>query len=175
MKVRFTGLIFIFLSLCANGLGQVGFGGECSGAKNRPSESLQVEVKKHRIGTTYQDCDVNDDMCGGWFAFDLNLDDGNEYFVRLGCGATGNCTYGIFGDKPVRLISKFTAWYFWIEKGNTAWPKIIAYEREGGDQGYITTYVFGRGKYRRSSGRAEKFVSTEKSFPEKMGFPVCHD
>lgn len=165
----------IFVAFNFIGLAQGNFGGECPGAKNKLSDSLQKEIKRNRIGTIYQDCDVNEEMCGGSFAFDLDLDGRKEYFVRLGCGATGNCTYGIFGDQPVRLISTFTAWYLWIEKSNTAWPKIIAYEREGGDQGYITTYAFGRGKYRRSSGRTERFGSTEKSFPEKMGIPDCQD
>lgn len=174
MRFTYKTLVLVIIGLCSNGQAQVGFGGECSGAKNPLSASLQGTVKKQRIGA-YEDCDLNDDMCGGSFAFDLNGDKSKEYFIRLGCGGTGNCLYGIFGDRPVRLIGKFIAWYFWIEKSNAVWPKVITYEREGGDQGYISTYVFRRGKYRRSSGRAEKFSSAEKSFLEKMGTPECKD
>lgn len=165
--------MFFLVSLSSNGQAQKAFGGECAGAKNQLSESLRNEIKKKRIGTTYQDCDLDEEMCGGSFAIDLDRDNRDEYFVRLGCGATGNCTYGIFGERPARLISTFSAWFFWIEESNGAWPKIVAYEREGGDQGYIATYAFGRGKYRRSSGRTETYSSSEKSFPEKMGFPDC--
>jgi hypothetical protein len=112
-------------------------------------------------------------MCGGSFAIDLDRDSQDEYFVRLGCGATGNCIYGVFADRPARLVGRFNAWFFWIDETQAAWPKIVAYEREGGDQGYIATYAFGRGKYRRTTGRTETFSSIDKSFPEKMGMPNC--
>lgn len=173
MIARCATLILLLVSLCANGLAQASFGGECSGSENSLAPSLQMAVKKHRIGTAYQDCDLSDPMCRGSFTFDLDRDDRMEYFVRLGCGATGNCTYGIFETRRSRLIGTLTAWFFWIEQSNGPWPNIITYEREGGDQGYVQTYVFRRGTYRPKSGRTEKFSSSEKSFPEKMGMPDC--
>lgn len=173
MKVRFAALLFFLASLCINGLAQHSFGGECSGTMNPLSEPLRNAIQKNRAGKNYQNCDLTEELCGSSFVFDLDKDDKDEYFVRLSCGATGNCLYGIFRDKPVRLAGTFTAWFFWIADSNSPWPQIVAYEREGGDQGYIATYAFGRGKYRRVSGRTEKYNSDESSFPEKMGMPSC--
>jgi hypothetical protein len=149
------------------------FGGECAGTNNSFSTNLRLLVGIQRRGGSYEDCSLGNEMCANSFAFDLNGDKHKEYFVRLGCGATGNCTYGIFSDRPARMIGTFNAWFFWIDKPCGSWRKITTYQREGGDQGYIQAHVFRRGKYRPAIGRTERFSSTEKSFPEKMGMPDC--
>src|SRR5918992_1373980 len=38
------------------------------------------------------------------FVFDLNVDRKPEYFVPLDCGATGNCTWGVFALNPTKLM-----------------------------------------------------------------------
>jgi hypothetical protein len=151
----------------------VSFGGECSGNRNSFSKPLDRLIQEKRIGNSYESCASNSDMCVNSFAFDLNGDKRQEYFVRLGCGATGNCTYGIFTDRPARLHGTFTAWFFWIDNPGSSWRKITAYEREGGNQGYIQSLVYRRGAYRRTAGRRESFDSSKKSFAEKMGMPDC--
>jgi hypothetical protein len=151
----------------------VSFGGECAGTKNAFSNRLRSLIRKQRNGRNYEDCLSSNEMCEKSFAFDLNGDKRREYFVRLGCGATGNCTYGIFADRPARLLGTVTAWFFWIDKPSGSWSKIKTYEREGGDQGYIQSYAFRLGKYRTTDGSTERFNSTKKSFAEKMGMPDC--
>ena len=75
------------------------FGGECEGAPFRHSTRLERLIKKAK-SRQVSACDTA--FCGGAFAYDLNGDGKDEYFVRLWGGATGNCTWGIFSDNPAR-------------------------------------------------------------------------
>lgn len=149
------------------------FGGECSGTTNVFSKDLGALIADKKNGNNYENCLSTNEMCANSFNFDLNGDKRNEYFVRLSCGATGNCTYGVFEDGPARLLGEFTAWFFWVDPAGPAWRKITTYVREGGDQGYIRSYSYSRGKYYATAGRRERFDSSQKSFPEKMGMPDC--
>src|SRR4051794_24067307 len=110
------------------------FGGECQLSPFRFSRRLEqlIERVKQRDASP-----CNWPSCNGAYAFDLNGDRRQEFFVRLGCGATGNCTWGIFSDGPARLRGTFTAWFFYIHKRNGTWSELTTYTREGGDQGLI--------------------------------------
>src|SRR5687767_9222185 len=67
------------------------FGGECQGVPFRSSQRLEKLIQKTK---QLESSPCNWSFCDGAFAYDLNGDGRKEYFVRLGCGATGNCTWG---------------------------------------------------------------------------------
>src|SRR5436190_15251250 len=94
------------------------FGGECNGEKSTFSAELQRLIKRssERNAFTAQ-------LPFGFdaFAYDLNGDGRNEYFVRLSCGGTGNCSWGIFSDRPARLRGIFTAWFFYVHRRVGSW------------------------------------------------------
>jgi hypothetical protein len=147
------------------------FGGECQGMSLHPSprlERLIRRTKQHEVSP------CESPFCEGAFVYDLNGDGRNEYFVRLGCGATGNCTWGIFSDSPARLSGTFTAWFFYIHKRASGWSALSTYIREGGDQGVIVTLAHRRGKYIETSERTEQGDYRDpQPFLTRMGVPKC--
>jgi hypothetical protein len=147
------------------------FGGECPGMPFRPSprlERLIQETKQREVSP----CDWP--FCEGAFAYDLNGDGRTEYFVRLGCGATGNCAWGIFSDYPARLRGTFTAWFFYIHRRAGGWSALSTYTREGGDRGVIATLANRRGKYIQTSERTEQgYYGNPQPFLKRMGVPKC--
>lgn len=146
------------------------FGGECEGTKYRFSTRLKKLIQKYRQKHDYS-CDT--DSCNNAFAYDLNGDGRKEYFVRLLCGATGNCTYGIFSDRSAKLRGIFTAWFFFIHKRTGLWSKISTYTREGGDQGVIALLTHRRNGYIETAERTEHYSSTQEPFYVRMGLPNC--
>src|SRR5687767_14354876 len=50
-------------------------------------------------------------------AFDINADRKLEYFVPLVCGATGNCTWGVFSVNPAKFIGIVAGQYIYIHRG----------------------------------------------------------
>ena len=114
------------------------------------------------------------DFCKGAFAYDLDGDSRKEYFVRLSCGATGNCIWGLFSDRPARLRGVFSAWFFYIHGRSGGWNGLTTYTREGGDQGVIATMVNHRGKYVQMSERTERgYYGNSQPFLRRMGVPKC--
>jgi len=149
------------------------FGGECSGEKHSLSEPLMDVISGWRSGDASGYPCAGNQFCENAFGFDLNRDGNSEYFVRKLCGATGNCTYGIFADRPAKLLGTFTAWFFFVHREPTGWHSISTYTRQGGNQGYIEKYVVKKGQYRRASGRTERFGSDEEPYYLRMGMPNC--
>ncbi len=147
------------------------FGGECTGVSFRPSARLQrliERTKQHTADPGAWPC------CNDAFMFDLKGDGRQEYFVRLACGATGNCTWGIFSDRPARLRGTFTAWFFYIHRRGGAWNPLTTYTREGGDQGVIATLRNRRGTYVQTSERTEHgYYGNWQPFLKRMGVPKC--
>jgi hypothetical protein len=147
------------------------FGGECEGAPFRHStrlESLIQRAKKREVSP----CDSA--FCGGTFAYDLNGDGKKEFFVRLSCGATGNCTWGVFSDNPARQRGIFTAWFFYIHRRAGSWSALSTYTREGGERGVITTLAYHRGRYVQTSERIEHGDYRDpQPFLTRMGVPKC--
>src|SRR5262249_26920685 len=147
------------------------FGGECLGLPFRPSPRLEqlIEHSKQRtLSPGAWPC------CANAFAYDLNGDGRDEYFVRLSCGGTGNCTWGIFSARPGRLRGVFTAWFFYIHRRTGLWSALTTYTREGGDQGVITTLANRRGRYIQTSERTEHgYYNNWQPFLKRMGVPKC--
>ena len=110
------------------------FGGECSGDNFSPTRQLTrlIQLAKHEAKMPCENA-----FCDGAFSCDLNGDGKPEHFIRLACGATGNCTWGVFSDRPARLRGTFTAWFIYIHKRKGSWSVLSTYTREGGDQGMI--------------------------------------
>lgn len=91
------------------------------------------------------------------FAYDLNGDRRPEYFVPLDCGATGNCTYGLFALHPKRFLGKVSGQYIFVHVRRRAWPDLITYTHLSAAEGSLVTYTFRRGQYRYLPG----FVPTD--------------
>ena len=147
------------------------FGGECNGVSFRPSARLRRLIEQTKQRTTDPGAWP---CCSDAFLFDLNGDGRSEYFVRLSCGGTGNCTWGIFSDRPARLRGTFTAWFFYIHRRNASWNALTTYTREGGEQGVIATLRNLRGMYVQTSERTERGDSRDpQPFLTRMGVPKC--
>src|SRR6476620_3355921 len=93
-----------------SGSSVTGFGGECIGVKRDFSAALKSLIERDKTGKSNP---CNFDICESAFAYDLNSDGKKEYFVPLACGATGNCLYGVFSDRPAKRLGKFEAWFFY--------------------------------------------------------------
>ena len=147
------------------------FGGECEGVSFHASARLRqlIENSKQRTSDpSHWSC------CDGAFAYDLNGDGRNEYFVRLSCGGTGNCTWGVFSSHPARLRGTFTAWFFYIHRRKGSWNKLTTYTREGGEQGVIATLANRRGRYVQTSERTERGdYNDPEPLLRRMGVPKC--
>jgi len=81
------------------------------------------------------------------FVFDLNGDRKSEYFVPLVCGATGNCTWGMFASNPARLLGVVNGEYVYVHQRKGEWPTIITYGRLNVVEGTLYTYRFRKGRY----------------------------
>lgn len=149
----------------------VKFGGECEGESFRPSRKLASLISRMK-SRKRNPCDSK--FCDGVFAYDLNGDGRKEYFVRIACGATGNCLWGIFSDRPARLRGTFTAWFFYIHRRTSSWNALSTYTREGGDQGVVGRLRNRRGKYLLISERTEHgYDGNYQPFLRRMGIPKC--
>lgn len=147
------------------------FGGECQGTPFQPTRRLASLIRNMK---SREDNPCDSAFCGGSFAYDLNGDGRNEHFVRLSCGATGNCTWAIFSDRPAKLRGTFTAWFFYIHRRNASWNTLTTYTREGGDQGVIATLRLRHGRYAQSSERTERGDYRDpQPFLTRMGVPKC--
>lgn len=147
------------------------FGGECQGSSFHPSPRLARLIQNTKLRQT-SPCDSP--VCDGVFAYDLDGDGRNEYFVRLSCGATGNCTWGIFSERPVRLRGVFIAWFFYIHRRHGSWNALTAYTRVGGNQGVIATLANRRGTYVQTSRLTEHGDHGDpQPFLTRMGVPKC--
>lgn len=81
------------------------------------------------------------------FAFDLNGDRKPEYFVPLVCGATGNCTWGVFALSPARSLGVFGGEYIYVHRGTGRLPAIVTYSHLSAAEGCLLTYRFGKKGY----------------------------
>ncbi|HVF45870.1 MAG TPA: hypothetical protein VM936_22775 [Pyrinomonadaceae bacterium] len=81
------------------------------------------------------------------FAFDLNGDREQEYFVPLVCGAVGNCTWGVFARNPPRLLGVLSGQYVYVHRLARRLPDVIVYYHMNAAEGGLITYGFSRGRY----------------------------
>ena len=82
-------------------------------------------------------------------AYDLDGNSKPEYFIPLRCGATGNCSWGIFGARPSRLLGVIIAENIYVRKRTARWATLTGYVHGNVSEGIITDYHFRNGKYRR--------------------------
>jgi hypothetical protein len=148
------------------------FGGECNGAKFTFSADLERLINKFGERDTFP---AHLPFGYDAFVYDLNRDGRNEYFVRLSCGGTGNCSWGIFSDQPARLRGIFTAWFFYVHRRAGPWSTLSTYTREGGDQGEIATLAYKGRRYVETSSRTEHgYPGNWQPFLKRMGMPKCN-
>lgn len=81
------------------------------------------------------------------FVFDLNGDRQPEYFVPLICGATGNCSWGVFALNPARLLGVLGGEYIYVYKRAGRYPDIITYTHMSVSEGILATYSFRKRSY----------------------------
>jgi hypothetical protein len=81
------------------------------------------------------------------FVFDLDGDNKPEYFVPLICGATGNCTWGVFALKHAKLLGIVNGQYIYVHRRAGRWPTMITYGHLSAAEGSIRTYDFIKGRY----------------------------
>ena len=119
----------------------VKFNWGCSSTETFPS------ALKAMVRTTMQRNDF--EGFGTWgdraFVFDLGGDRKPEYFVPLDCGATGNCTWGIFSTRPNRFLGLLSAQYIYVHERKGRYPDLITYIHMSAAEGTLKTYRF-RGK-----------------------------
>ncbi len=120
------------------------FGGECRGVSFRPSTRLKRLIERARRETG-DPCDGP--YCDYAFVHDLDGDGRGELFVRLSCGATGNCTWGVFSDRPARRRGRIGAWFFYVHRRAGGWSALTTYTRMGGEDGVVAGYAYRRGRY----------------------------
>ena len=146
-------------------------GGECECKRFQLSPKLTSLIRRLKEREP-SPCDW--EFCEGMFAYDLNGDGRREYFVRLTCGATGNCTWGIFSDRPAKLRGTFTAWFFYIHRRTGSWSALSGYIREGGVDGVIVRLRNRRGTYvLRSETNDHGYQDNYHPFLARMGVPKC--
>jgi hypothetical protein len=147
------------------------FGGECRGDSFNPAPGLRKLISESAAHASLV-AKLPDGETA--FAYDLNGDGRNEYFVRLACGGTGNCEWGIFSTKPAQLRGVITAWFFYVHKRTGSWSGLTTYTRMGGDEGIIDTFAYRRGKYVLASERKEHgYPGNWQPFLKRMGLPKC--
>lgn len=122
---------------------------------NYPKTKLNRVVRKavsefgKPYGTTWGDRALS---------YDLNGDGNAEYFIPLGCSPVGNCSWGVFGLNPARLIGVIGAENIYVRKRTGGWSALIAYGHVTASDGVITYYAFRNGKYKKLPG--DRNVST---------------
>lgn len=147
------------------------FGGECAGVPLKASTGLRRLIQRERRRTA-SPCDRP--SCEGAFAFDLDGDRRREFFVRLSCGATGNCTWGVFSERPARLRGVFTAWFFYVGTRAGGWSALTTYTRQGGERGTVAALRYRRGRYVVVSERADVgYAGNPQPFLRRAGVPDC--
>lgn len=146
-------------------------GGECEGKRFQPSPKLGSLIRRIKERER-NPCDWK--FCEGVYAYDLNGDGRQEYFVRLAAGGTGNGLWGIFSDRPARLRGTFTAWFFYIHRRTGSWNALTAYIREGASDGVIVRLRNRRGTYvQRSEATDHGYHGNDHPFLKRMGIPRC--
>jgi len=155
----------------AGGTGNRGapvFDFDCASATQFPAAALHKIVQAaltetKRAGIAWGDRAVTQD---------LNGDGRPEYFVPLHCGATGNCTWGVFGTLPTRRLGTVEGGRLQVLYPAAGWAKVVGYSSLGAGQGLKQVFEL----------RVRQYVEierTEVAGPENdrvlgsMGDPKC--
>jgi len=73
----------------------------------------------------------------------------NIYFVPLVCGGTGNCSWRLYSVKPTKYLGEISAMGVYTYKSASGWPTILTYTHMSAVEGFLTTYKFRNGRYRK--------------------------
>jgi hypothetical protein len=151
-------IIFALLAfgLCSPGVAQnkywreikgkplVKFDWNCASPSTLPKASLsrliETALQGEDTGTRY--------YADRAFAYDLNRDGKPEYFVPLNCGATGNCSFGLFTLNPKKFLGRVGGEYVYVHVHKGGWPDLVTYSHDSAIEGGLTTYTFRRGRYK---------------------------
>jgi hypothetical protein len=109
------------------------------------------------------------------FAFDLNGDKANEYFVPFECGAIGfNCQWGIFALRPARLLGLVGGEYVYIHKRVGRWSQLTVTRHITSSDSEISKSRFLNSRYRRF-GKAYETSAYRDDFPRSLLTvdPIC--
>ncbi len=161
MNLLFRGWLFISLSFLVmlypsasaqnkhwrkiQGKPLIKFDWNCASSSVYPKSKLGRQVK-----TVLRKEKYAEGMPDRAFACDLNLNSKPEYFIPLVCGATGNCTWGVFTLGPTQFLGTVDGQYIYVHKLKGSWPVIITYGHLSASEGVLDTYVFRNGRYRLS-------------------------
>ena len=116
------------------------FNADCATTQAYPRALLEPEVRRL---LTLPDWQVGHVWADRAFPLDLNGDGAAEYFVPIACGATGNCSWAVFGGRPPRLIARLDAERIYVHERqeNNAWSVITAYLRNGATVGLVEQFT----------------------------------
>jgi len=103
---------------------------------------------------------------------DLNRDGKPEYIVPLRCGATGNCSWGIFAVDPVRSLGNINGARIYIMPVKAGWSEIWTYSAVGAGDGYLVVSAFRNDGYLTLSS-SQLPEHENDSFLDRMGQPQC--
>jgi len=142
---------------------------ECASPAKFPASALSDAVRSALVR-------VGDTGVATWgdraVAQDLNGDGHAEYLVPLACGATGNCTWGIFGISPARQLGTVSGARIQVSFSSLGWARLVAYSSLGAGQGLSQVFEM----------RGHRYVELERhevSGPDNdrvlgtMGNPQC--
>jgi hypothetical protein len=109
------------------------------------SKIVQRTIKSEDRGdpTTYSD---------RAFAIILENQRAPIYFVPTVCGATGNCTWGLYTIKPLKYLGEINGQYIYTYQSSNGLPTIVTYGHISASEGGLSTYAANKGKYRRLGG-----------------------
>ncbi len=78
---------------------------------------------------------------------DSNGDGQPEVAVPLWCGATGNCTWAIYGGKPIKLLGRVDAEVIRVPAASGSDGRILTYSHLSAMDGTMSSYVLRSGQY----------------------------
>lgn len=130
-------------------------------------DCLSLHYPKYKLRRVVQAAlrQIGDEWSAKWgdraFAFDLNGDGKTEYIIPLGCGAVGNCDWGIFVLNPSRLVGIVNGENIYVRQRVKHWSALTVYIHDSCCDGHLDTYVFRKGRYEKLPG--EYYVMGEVS------------
>ncbi len=116
-------------------------------------DCLSTNFPRQRLARLIRRAMVEDQLkppavwCDRAFPYDVNGDGRREYFIPLSCGATGNCSWGVFSLQPKKLLGVVSGEYIYIRKPVGGWPALSVTAHVSVSEGYVATYGFRQGRY----------------------------
>jgi hypothetical protein len=142
---------------------------DCASSAQFPASALGSVVRSALAG-------LGDTAVATWgdraVAQDLNGDGLAEYLVPLICGATGNCTWGVFGTRPVQQLGTVSGARIQVSFSGVGWAKLLTYSSLGAGQGSSQVFAM-RGHRYIELERHEVAGPDNDRLLGSMGEPKC--